>query len=637
MVSSNQAKNKRAFADTLKSARLGLPDAQYEVGLMYANGVGVARDIEQAVHWIRQSAQKGVPTAQYLLGTRYETGVGVEQSEHQALVWYAKSAEQGHIKALLRAGKLHVKPHWEQAVALYRQAAQAGLAEAQFALGQAYAAGKGVDQNYLLAVRWLSEAAQQGLATAQFAIAEMHIEGHGVARDPKQALVWLRKAARQNHLGAQVALEQMDQSALDGEPLRVHAHKRPGQAERRKDEARWIQAAENGNADARYHLGLMYAQGLGLDADPQEAMHWYSVAAQQGHAKAQWALAELLEQQGSPQALEWYHKAAEAGLPGAQCALGRWYRDGRWVDADPLKSQHWFARAADQGWPQALMALSQLLDSDTEALSFDYCRRAAEGGDPQAMHALALKYERGVGVHANPVRAYVWFEKAAQHGIPAAESATGVALLKGTGVTKDLQAAMRWLLKASDHGDARAQWTLGSVYASGGEGVARDLKQAFVWCQRAADQGFVAAQSNLGLLYALLGQPEQAAASWQKAASQADPEALFNLAMVRLKGQGVPADEVLAFELLAEAAEQGLVQAQSRLGLMYATGQGVAQDSVEAHKWFELAARHGDAPARANLQRSEAVNSPAQVAEGARRARAWEKRQKPLVDTKSKQ
>jgi len=159
MVSASAARDKRVFIDTLKSARLGLPDAQYEVGLMFANGIGVAKNIEQAMHWVRQAAQRGLPAAQYLLATRYETGVGTGQSEHQALVWYAKAAEQGHTKALLRAGKLHLKPHAEQAVELFQQAANAGLPEAQFALGQAFAAGSGLDRDLSMALHWYSAAA----------------------------------------------------------------------------------------------------------------------------------------------------------------------------------------------------------------------------------------------------------------------------------------------------------------------------------------------------------------------------------------------------------------------------------------------------------------------------------------------
>ena len=70
MGRSSAAKDKQVFSEMLKSARLGIPEAQYELGLMYANGVAVAQNIEQAVYWVRQSAQRGLATAQYLLGTR---------------------------------------------------------------------------------------------------------------------------------------------------------------------------------------------------------------------------------------------------------------------------------------------------------------------------------------------------------------------------------------------------------------------------------------------------------------------------------------------------------------------------------------------------------------------------------------
>ena len=307
MSAAKAAKDKRVFTDTLKSARLGLADAQYEVGLMFANGIGVTKSIEQAVHWVRESAQRGFAAAQYLLATRYEAGEGVTQSEHQALVWFAKAAEQGHAKAMFRAGKLFSKPHAAQAVELFQQAAGAGLAEAQVAMGHAFEFGKGVDQDMSMAVRCYTEAANQGLASAQCALAELFAAGKGLERDEARAIEWWQKAASQDHLGAQVALE-LRYAAGEGQS-RGASNKRAA-AERRKNEARWIKAAENGNADTRYHLGLMYAQGLGLEPNLGEAARWYALAAGQGHDKAQFALASLLEAEGSPKALECYLLAA---------------------------------------------------------------------------------------------------------------------------------------------------------------------------------------------------------------------------------------------------------------------------------------------------------------------------------------
>ena len=50
---------------------------------------------------------------------------------------------------------------------------------------------------------------------------------------------------------------------------------------------RWYRkAAEQGNANAQYNLGLMYEEGLGVAKDGAEAMRWFRKAAEQGYAKA---------------------------------------------------------------------------------------------------------------------------------------------------------------------------------------------------------------------------------------------------------------------------------------------------------------------------------------------------------------
>ena len=50
---------------------------------------------------------------------------------------------------------------------------------------------------------------------------------------------------------------------------------------------RYRQAAEQGNADAQYNLGVCYDEGLGVPQIHREAAEWYRKAAEQGHAAAQ--------------------------------------------------------------------------------------------------------------------------------------------------------------------------------------------------------------------------------------------------------------------------------------------------------------------------------------------------------------
>src|SRR5512142_791899 len=69
------------FAAALKEwqpiAEAGDPHAQYNLGLLYARGQGVAQNYQQAVSWYRKAAEQGVAAAQYNLGVIYANGQGV--------------------------------------------------------------------------------------------------------------------------------------------------------------------------------------------------------------------------------------------------------------------------------------------------------------------------------------------------------------------------------------------------------------------------------------------------------------------------------------------------------------------------------------------------------------------------------
>lgn len=58
--------------------------AQYELGLKYDNGEGVATDKNQAMAWYQQSANQGYAKAQYNLGTMYRLGEGVAKDDAKA-------------------------------------------------------------------------------------------------------------------------------------------------------------------------------------------------------------------------------------------------------------------------------------------------------------------------------------------------------------------------------------------------------------------------------------------------------------------------------------------------------------------------------------------------------------------------
>ena len=57
---------------------------------------------------------------------------------------------------------------------------------------------------------------------------------------------------------------------------------------------RWYQlAADQGHAAAQFFMGIAYEEGQGVDESDEEAVQWYQLAADQGHADAQSFLMSL--------------------------------------------------------------------------------------------------------------------------------------------------------------------------------------------------------------------------------------------------------------------------------------------------------------------------------------------------------
>lgn len=79
-----------------KAAEQGYAPAQFNLGVCYANGAGVEKDMVEAVKWFRKAAEKGMPEAQWAMAGCYAGGEGVEKDMGEAVRWARKAARQGH-------------------------------------------------------------------------------------------------------------------------------------------------------------------------------------------------------------------------------------------------------------------------------------------------------------------------------------------------------------------------------------------------------------------------------------------------------------------------------------------------------------------------------------------------------------
>ena len=66
----------QAFKDFLAAAKEGHTYAQYNLAIMYEQGLGVSKDEKEALVWYSKSALQGNSDAQFNLAVCYENGIG---------------------------------------------------------------------------------------------------------------------------------------------------------------------------------------------------------------------------------------------------------------------------------------------------------------------------------------------------------------------------------------------------------------------------------------------------------------------------------------------------------------------------------------------------------------------------------
>ena len=158
----------------------------------YSGSVG--RQLVQSGLWFyRSMAEQGNRFAQFQLGVLYDEGVYVGRDRQEALRWYRKAAQEGHAGAQARLGDLYlfgvdygIQRDGVQAVRWYREAANQGDADAQSQLGRTilYINPEGSESRHADAAKWLHRAAEKGQPEAAMELGVLHARGDGVERDP---------------------------------------------------------------------------------------------------------------------------------------------------------------------------------------------------------------------------------------------------------------------------------------------------------------------------------------------------------------------------------------------------------------------------------------------------------------------
>jgi TPR repeat protein len=115
--------------------------------------------------------------------------------------------------------------------------------------------------------------------------------------------------------------------------------------------AEWQPLADQGVPDGQFGLGLLYANGWGVDLNDDEALRWYGLAAEQGHAEAAYNMGVMNANgwgvsQSDAEAFKWCSVAAEGGFTTAQISLGKMYAVGFGAPQDNVQAHRWYNVAA---------------------------------------------------------------------------------------------------------------------------------------------------------------------------------------------------------------------------------------------------------------------------------------------------
>ena len=221
----------------------------------------------------------GVPAAVLAMALAGQACVGAGDTEPARPVeTTAASAPSDRARAFLRSGD------YEQAVELFRKAAEQDDAAAQFTLGVLHALGLGVPADGATALTWYREAAGHAGADAQYNLAEKLAGGVPGRASDVIARRWIERLAR---LGEET------------NPLRVgsdYLFGVDGLDENPAEAVEWYtRAAEQAHVMSWYRLGRMHLEGRGVTADRVRAHMWLGLCAELGLGDATNWVAKLEE------------------------------------------------------------------------------------------------------------------------------------------------------------------------------------------------------------------------------------------------------------------------------------------------------------------------------------------------------
>lgn len=247
----------------------------------------------------------------------------------------------------------------ELSIDAFRSAAERGNARAQNNLGVIYHEGVFGGRYYAEAARWFEAAAAQGNAEAQANLARMFSSGRGGHKDPARAFALASMSAETGFPGGIGTLAGFYWLGIGVEKNVNHAVRL------------YRQATEKGDAYSAYRLAE-YHGIRNLASDRPLIAYYYKLAADRGHAEAQYTYAQFYRSGhygvtiDEGEAMRWVIRAANKGSSRAQYELGVKLVEGIGLPQDREMGVRWLQIAAARGYMDAERTLAEMNAGEIE-------------------------------------------------------------------------------------------------------------------------------------------------------------------------------------------------------------------------------------------------------------------------------
>lgn len=445
-----------------RRAENGDSQAMLDLGNCYRVGDCVEQNPEVMLEWWKKAAEAGEIGGLHNIGYYYYEQRDIPNAVH----YLSQAVEKGYLESYFTLAFCYLRrdepEDREKGIELLTAAAERDHHAAQVALTGIYHDGKYADKDYDKARYWQEKALAADIPDAYFQKGISLLCGDMYEKDSALALEHFRKAVEGGCHDADLYYIKMRWNGNESAP------------DRDEVVAVYKKLADNDNdAEAQFLLYSLYKDTTYEGYDAQTAGDYLRRSAHAGHVKAILNMGlEHLEEGLFPvdyeKAYHFFERAAVMGDVTAKYYLAYCYERGLGVDKDFHKAEELFIQAAEAGNKMGAICLSRFyICREEEGIEPDYNKAIMllqpylEEEDLEAfyMMALTLHYKcmkKNAYSWEEEVQAFEWMRKAAEAGYPDAMEMLADWYVIGVGTLTDMDEAKQWQQKYIDNGETLA-------------------------------------------------------------------------------------------------------------------------------------------------------------------------------------